>query len=385
MPIKVEQITKTGLVVNDYDKSLKPNEIRTTLGKQLYLKIKSGRNPFIAKYKEKTINLCVKNISYLGIPHLHYKKRIQIPKDWKQLLQQENTLLLGVYSYKNQVTFCLFDTTKYKYNRLNNSSAHIHTMDLYQARKLGIFKKTDKKGNNIIVFTEKNFEKVFDMILLGKSIALSSEINIFNEFSKTLNANWLGVDCYNEMAKNKCKNAKQSEWAGWYLEYKFEQFLNNNIGYKKYCQYIQNKKKTGIDLDLWFEEKQFLGDLKAHTIGSELLGNDKLNAYKTIKSYGKFWYISFNHTTEKDKNHNAKVMKKWNKLRGKNSMGYLNRMKHSVSLKSFDVLEISSINIKHLKAFNQGKNSNGRPRAVKIAIHKKDLENDNFVIYRQKL
>jgi hypothetical protein len=78
-------------------------------------------------------------------------------------------------------------------------------------------------------------------------------------------------------------------------------------------------------------------------------------------------------------------MNKWNKLRGKNSMGYLNRMKYSVSLESFDVLEISSINLKHLKAFNQGKNSNGKPRAVKIAIHKKDLENDNFVIYRQKL
>jgi hypothetical protein len=33
----------------------------------------------------------------------------------------------------------------------------------------------------------------------------------------------------------------------------------------------------------------------------------------------------------------------------------------------------------------KGKNSNGKPRAEKIAIHKADLENDNFVIYRQKL
>jgi hypothetical protein len=75
----------------------------------------------------------------------------------------------------------------------------------------------------------------------------------------------------------------------------------------------------------------------------------------------KFWYISFNHTTEKDKDHGAKVMKKWNAIRGKNSMGYLSRMKHSVNLKSFDVLEISNINLKHLKEFNQGKNSNGKP------------------------
>jgi hypothetical protein len=46
-----------------------------------------------------------------------------------------------------------------------------------------------------------------------------------------------------------------------------------------YCQYIQNKSKGGIDLDLWFEQEQFLGDLKAHTIGGGLLGNDKFNAF----------------------------------------------------------------------------------------------------------
>jgi hypothetical protein len=60
----------------------------------------------------------------------------------------------------------LFDTAKYKNNQLNNSSAHIHTMDLHKARKDGIFEKTDKQGNNIIVFTEQNFQKVFDMVLL---------------------------------------------------------------------------------------------------------------------------------------------------------------------------------------------------------------------------
>jgi hypothetical protein len=69
-----------------------------------------------------------------------------------------------------------------------------------------------------------------------------------------------------------------NEWAGFYLEYKFEQFLNNKPSYKKYCQYIQYKSKGGIDLDLWFEQEQFLGDLKAHTIGGGLLGNDKFNA-----------------------------------------------------------------------------------------------------------
>ncbi|CAC9497603.1 hypothetical protein [uncultured Gammaproteobacteria bacterium] len=385
MPIKIEQVTKEGLVVNDYDTKLKPTELKKLLSKQANLAINSNKNPFIAKYKNKEINICIKVISYLGIPHLHYKKRIQIPKEWKQILQQKHTLLLGVYSYKNQNTFCLFDTTKYKNNQLNNSSAHIHTMDLHKARKDGIFEKTDKQGNNIIVFTEQNFQKVFDMVLLNQQTQLSNELNIFDQFSKTLNLNWLGVDCYDEMVKNNCNNAQQGEWVGFYLEYKFEQFLNNKPSYKKYCQYIQNKSKGSIDLDLWFEQKKFLGDLKAHTIGGGLIGNDKFNAYKAVRLHNKFWYISFNHTTEKDKCHGAKVMQKWNVIRGKNSMKYLNRMKHSVNLKSFDVLEISNINLKHLKEFNQGKNSNGKPRAVKISIHKTDLENDNFVIYRQKL
>lgn len=385
MPIKVEQITKTGLVVNDFDNILNPLNIKNILDRVPNLDIQSTKNPFVVKYKNKTINLCVRNISYLGIPHPFYKKRIQIPKEWKDILQQENTLLLGVYSYKQNITYCLFDTTKYKQNKLNNSSAHIYTIDLYKARQMGVFKKTDKRENNITVFTEQNFQKVFDIILFNQQIKLSNELNVFNEFSKTLDTHWLGVNCYSEMIKNNCKNARQNEWAGWYLEYKFEQFLNSNPNYKQYCQYIQNKARESIDLDLWFEKKHFLGDLKAHTIGTGLLGNDEFNAYKAVELYGKFWYISFNHTTEKDKDHNAEVMQKWNEIRGKDSMGYVNKMKHSVNLKSFNVLEINNINLKYLRAFNQGKNSNGKPRKVKISIHQTDLENDNFTIYRQKL
>lgn len=382
MPIKVEQVTKMGLIINDFDSILSPNEIKNYLHKQKSLDLTSEKNPFIVKYKNREINLCIKSISYLGIPHLHYKKRIQIPKDWKAILQQKNTLLLGIYSYRDNITFCLFNTTKYRKNQLNNSSAHIHTIDLHKARKIGIFNKTDKNGNCITVFTEQNFEKAFDMVLSNKKNNLSNELNIFNEFSKTLNTNWLGVDCYNEMLKDNCVNVKQNEWAGFYLEHRFDKFLKENPRHQRHCQY---KSNTGIDLDLWFNQKKFLGDLKAHTIGGRLLGNDRFNAYEAVRLYDKFWYISFNHTTEKDKNHHAEVMQKWNEIRGKDSMKYLNRMKHAIDLKSFYVLEISSINLKYLKVFKQGKNSNGKPRAVKIAIHKNDLENDNFVIYRQRL
>lgn len=396
MPIKVEQITDSGLVVDDFDVKINPQGIKNILLKLPKLNINTNKNPFEANYKNKNIKLCVKNISYLGIPHLHYKKRIQIPKEWRQILQDENTLLLGVYSYNNAKTFCLFNTSNYKKNNLNNSSAHIYTIDIHKARELGIFKKTDKNNNNLIVFTEENFEKVFDEVLLNIRVNLSNEIDVFNQFSNTLQTSWHGIDCYREMINGKFNNAYQPEWAGFYLEYKFNEFLNSNPQYKEYCQYIQNKSNNSIDLDLWFEEKRFFGDLKAHTIGTDLLGNDKATVQDAINNYGKIWYIAFSHYTEKDQNHDGIVTNFWNielnKRQQKTSKGkikklnsYISRMKNSVELNNFTVLEVNKFNAKYLSDFQQGKNSNNQSRSTKISIKAINLKNDNFVIYRQKL
>jgi hypothetical protein len=396
MPIKIEQITKIGLVVEDYDVKISPIEIKKLLSNQKYLEIRSNKNPYIAKYKNKEIVLCVKSISYLGISHFHHKKRIQIPKEWKDILQQTNTLLLGIYKYDKKVTFCLFDTTKYKNNRLNNSSAHIHTMDIHKARENGVFNKIDNKGNEITVFTEQNFEKVFDSILLGNKITLPSELNIFNEFSESLPLEWKGVDCYTEMMNADFNQAYQPEWSGFYLEYKFEEFLQNNLNYKNICQYKQNKKNNEIDLDLWFNDKQFYGDLKAHTEGGTLLGNDKDNINLALQKYQKVWYIVFAHTTIKDNDRDGIVTKLWNKKlneryekTGKGKFkkldSYLPRMKNSIQLKYFVVLEINQFNKQYLADFNQGGNSNNSSRKQKISIKNEDINNDNFAIYRKTL
>jgi hypothetical protein len=58
MPIKIEQVTRKGLVVNDYDTKLKPVELKKLLSKQANLAINSNKNPFVAKYKNKEINIC---------------------------------------------------------------------------------------------------------------------------------------------------------------------------------------------------------------------------------------------------------------------------------------------------------------------------------------
>jgi len=400
MPIKIEQITKTGLVVSDYDKTLKPNEMKRLLSKQQHLEIQSNKNPYIAKYRDKAINLYTKNITYLGRKKdkdgnyddwEHYKKRIQIGKNFKPISKQENTLLLGVYHYDDTNVFCVFDKQSYENSSANNASAHIHTMDIHKAKKLGIFEKTDKKGNNIIVFTEQNFAKAFDMVLLNEKTTLSNEINIFNDFSNTLNTNWDGVSCYTEMINASFNNAYQSEWAGFYLEYKFEEFLTKNPRYQNICQYKQNKTSGSIDLDLWFKQGKYYGDLKAHNINQNLLGNDKTNIYKAISGYKKVWYIAFSHHTIKDKDKNGVTTQFWNqklnsnKGKKKKLDSYLSRMKHSVTLDNFVVLEINQFNQKYLVDFEQGKNSDGMPRNIKISIKNKDIKNDNFAIYRQKL
>ncbi len=60
-------------------------------------------------------------------------------------------------------------------------------------------------------------------------------------------------------------------------------------------------------------------------------------------------------------------------------------MKNSVQLDNFVILEINQFNRQYLVDFNQGKNSDGNPRNIKISIKKEDIKNDNFAIYRQKL
>ncbi len=175
-----------------------------------------------------------------------------------------------------------------------------------------------------------------------------------------------------------------------YFENKFEQFLNKNPNYKKYCQYKQNKINNSIDLDVWFDDRQYFGDLKAHTVNTNILGNDKQTVIKAILNFKKIWYVVFSHHTIKDKK--GITTKFWNQAlnnRGgskkKKLDSYLSRMKSSVKLNDFVVLEINNSNQKYLSDFKQGKNSNNNSRNTKISIKKADIENDNFVIYRQKL
>lgn len=184
--------------------------------------------------------------------------------------------------------------------------------------------------------------------------------------------------------------AFQPEWPGFYLEYRFEKFLDKNTIYKKTCTYIRDKKIGGLDFDVKFIEGKFFGDLKTHSEkSSSVLGNDKNSVERVLRDHSKLWYIVLELTPRKDSDFGCTVSKFWNKklseLRSadKKDDSYCGRMKYDVVLTNLYILEINKFNKRYISDFNQPKNSDGKLREMKIKIDKKDLE--NFIIYRKVL
>jgi hypothetical protein len=380
---KVEQIDSNLNVIIDYDVKITKKDIKEILSN--HYKIINNKNPFeCLDNKNRKFFFCIKQITYLGNPHHIFKKRIQIPAKWRRFLQKENVFLLGLYVYENNRIFVFFDTKKYKDNRLNNSSAHVHTIDLQKGLEYGIFKKEDIRKNKITVVRGDKIYIYVDNLLSRVKTETPKEIKLFDDFSKTINLIWSGIACYDEMFIAEYRNRAQPEWPGFYLEFKFEDFLNNNPHLKEVCTLVSDKKKNKLDFDLNFANK-YLGDLKAHCINTySIPGNDKKNFNKALNAYGKFWYVVFSHSTKKDKDFNNEVTIYWNTLQNKkNILSYAKRMKNSIQLKNIKILEINKNNVKYISDMTQGKNSDGNKRKIKIQI--KNSAIDNFIIFNKEL
>ena len=175
-------------------------------------------------------------------------------------------------------------------------------------------------------------------------------------------------------------HALQPEWPGFYHEFKLDQYIKcHKVGHA--IQYKQNKKKGEIDLDLYFPQTSAYGDLKAHSNDSTgIQGNDRETIMDVLQN-SSVYYIVCNHNTEKDRDHNNEVTTFWNRKLGKsNLLSYANKMKHSVELSSYYVLEINRFNMQYLDVFYQGHNSDGSPRNPKISIKMKNI--GNFLIHQ---
>ena len=389
---KSEQITQSLSLICDYDQPMTKMEefesaFRNALG---YIEvIKYGReriHPIKYTNNNHDTYFLTASITWLSGPHLPFKKRMQL-KDWYQdfydeYVHKENTdvRIVGVYRYNGMHIFVDFKIEDYIRNKCNNSSAHVYSNDLYQALKYDYFTKTDQKGNTITTIHSKNFKKYIDGDLKENTI-----LDLFSEFNNCCPfGEWITAkDAICEMKSNEFPKWEEAEWGGFYLEYLVSKFIENGY-YQDIMKYINNKKKGEFDFDLYFEKDDYYGDLKASDINQrEIQGNDIRSVYKVIEDYGKLWYIVYEHDTKKDKNYNNEMAIFWMKARGKYREGgkisYKTRMKHSVNFQKMVVLEINDINKHLLKVYNQGQNSNGKPRKPKIKILKRDY--DQFAIY----
>lgn len=328
-----------------------------------------------------------KNISYLGTPHPFFKKRIQIGDNFKTVFKENTkqgiqTLLLGVYKYKRTLLFVDFDITKYATNKSHNSSAHVYTIDLKNGLLFGVFQKEDVRKNLITVFTPENVERYLTSKIVGGVDLRLEFIAILDDFYSSLAKEWHGISCYQEMIDAGFNNAYQPEWPGFYHEFKLQEYLKSHPMITA-LQYKQNKKKGEIDLDLFFPQANTYGDLKAHSNDSTgIQGNDWETVMSVIENES-IYYVVVNHDTERDRNHNNEVTEFWNRQLGKKDLhSYANKMKNSVKLTSYYVLEINKENKQFLDEFKQGHNSDGNPRQKKIQIKKKNL--DKFLIHQME-
>lgn len=395
--IKTEQININKEKIYDFDQPIiKSEEICRILESALKEKceiVKFQDSKKVYRYKNqsgKTHYFLISSITYLGKPHKKYKKRIQLKNWYKEFLEfhknnhDVEVHFLGLYHYENLVVFAEFKIDDYINGKLNSSSAHICINDIYQSLLYGVFYKTDERNNHIIVITSDKFKNYID----NKDNVEKNELFlILDKFNKDFFTNeWINaIDAINEMKNNQFRDWKQAEWVGFFLEFKFSQFLTKNNLTKTVKYIAKNKKDNKFVFDLYLQNFDCYADLKASDIKQkEALGNDQKQILEAIKEKDKLIYFVFEHETKKDIDFNNEMAIARTKLIEEKSdiskISYKQRMKHSVLFKKMSVFEINKINMDEiLKPFNQGVQQDGSLRNPKFSIKKLD---DNYVLYR---
>lgn len=437
--VLVEQVLKDGAITEGYDTSLTTSEMFAVL-KQYFPELKRSTGTptfYIGEYKGHKYAIRCKNVTYLGIPHPTYKKRIQIADDLEDFYNSAikigaKPLLMGVYTYKENTIFVDFKIDTYIAKKAHNSSAHVYSQDIQEATVEKYFQKIDFFGNTVTAFhpdvMDVFFNEIFglngetDMVvqdILDETIpviddtihyntAQDNTVPVKREFTdhSVKNANkrvlpygkyfenlispelkkffadvekhWHGIKCYREMIDAEYKNKYQPEWVGFYLEFCFEKYLKEN-NLEARITYYQDKKDGGVDLDLYFPEIACYGDLKAHSDASRgIQGNDWDTIFSILNRNDEtshIYYIICEHATQKDSEFDYEVTKFWNTAQKKPDLfSYHTRMKNNVTLKKVYILDINYNNKEHLTVFKQGINSNGKPRAPKIMIEHDNLK-----------
>jgi len=403
--LKSEQITSNLTLDISNDEPLSISDINKTVENILgsancYFEHVLNKKLFCYKHDGKIEVLLLASITYMGGNGQHplFKKRMQLKRWYKDIVNyyknksNYNVRFVGTYHYQGNIILTEFVKDSYIKKKMNSSAAHVYTNDLYQAMKDGIFKRRDRNGNQIVTIKYTKFKDYLD----GKTRKYSNELfNIFEEFNNKEYFNkWISAKtAITEMYENKWNKWKETEWPGWYLEYKMDSFIKAN-GLEKKILYVgsSHKREGELDFDLWFEENNFYGDLKASdTTAKEAPGNDQKNFIDCINKYDKFWYVIYEHNTLKDSKENnyeatrfranyIKEKGEWPKGKPFDELSYHKRMKNSIKFVKMYIIELNKINFREvLSDFNQGRQPNGDARNPKFKISKSNI--DNFIVY----
>ncbi len=398
-PVKTDQITASEEVVQDYDQSYTQSQLHALLRKYIPdlevgeesidvssdSGIKSESLTYYYLRSNPNVKLLVRNVTYLGKPHPIFKKRIQIPPKWRifaSLHFNDDVRFIGVYHYNDLELIVDFEKDGFLDSKAKNASAHVMVFDLFQGYINGFFSKIDAFGHLISVIKPSGF---LDYLKLGaRKSDLSTyfgEINLEMPFNQEI----IGIDAYKEMFDSGFPYAAEAEWPGFYVEFRFSEILRR-LGLEDKIQYLGRKGKgeEALELDLFFGEESFYGDIKSSSISETTLYGNKIGTTdEAIEKYGKLWYIIYTFDSERDVNHGRVVSEWWSNKRNKErksdgSFSYEKRMKYSIVLKEMYVIQIDKSNKHHL--LREAEVSGNR---MKYALKKKDI--DNFVLYRYKL
>lgn len=397
---KSEQINSCMQMVLDYDQPLttineKLKVLRKALREEIsVIKFQKTKNVFV--YEENGIKhyIIAATLTYLSKPHPLFKKRMQLQNWYKDFYNEhkdkpnETVNLIGIYHYDDMEIYCDFNIQDYINKKMHSSSAHIYTNDLYQAVKNGVFEKVDMNGNRITAIKGIELKNYFK-----GHVSKNPVIELFEKFNSKFDFNeWLMADeCIKKMLSAKWYQAKGTEWPGWFLEFRVDEFIKSE-NCSEIMLYTGNKNKAVgmLDFDLFFGTLLFYGDLKASDISKkEAPGNDQENTLKAISQYGRLWYIIYEHETIKDKDMHNEMAKKRMQLIDKNwhegdHISYASRMKHSVKFKKMRIFELNSVNMHNiLSDFNQGHNSGPAmaERVAKFLLDKNNMNNSVIFTY----
>lgn len=336
-----------------------------------------------------------KQVTHLGIPWESFKKRIQIPRKWLEVHGRalEDGLtprFIGIYHYREVTIFVDFDPRTYVLRKANNSAAHVATNDLYQAQTFGLFSRIDGRGNAL---TSVRSDWLADY-LLERVREEHPYLEVFADF----NAEFLtcerleALDAVREMYADAWPDTMQGEWAGFYLEYRLDEFLRRT-GAHHLISFQRAKRRGELDYDLVFKDRRRVahyGDLKASNIAeNESPGNAAEDIRRCVAEYGRFWYVIYEHETWHSRSDGDMSVMAWNEWRrtvghvGRKAydpLSYARRFKSAVRFARMMILEVNEVNFHVvLGDFNQGRQPDGAARALKVMISKRNI--DNFLIF----